>query len=532
MSVPSTLSALLRLRSLAALLVMASCVAYAKGPEPALRLPLQPMGFQPTGAGQLASAGSQTTVHFVDDQHLLVTFAVRRLMKREPDDPADDQDRTIEAVLVNLASGKLLAHTSWRMHDTSQYLWDLGHGRFLLRKRDTLTTFMPLENLANSDPFVEQPFLVSKERKLAAIMLSPDRDLLTVETVERPAPAADNGQTPMSTPEVHRAQLNFYRIVQPARPMERVVVQAAGLAMAAGLVNLSLTSAGYVEVLRESPTRWLFDFDFYAGKYVELSPFDTSCRPHPFFVSASEFVAFGCRGGDDRLMIGGFNMRGEQMWQQNFTDTHAGPNFAFAPGAGRFALSRNIVSQGAGITVDFAPAAFTTQEIRVYQTYNGRQLLRVEASPVQRFGQNYDLSPDGLRLAVIRDGAVELHRLPALTGGDEAEVRTAKSLRPEDVSASVSLVAHARPGDRKTAAVSVAPAPGFVPPPALGASRPAGNAAAGGNTPAEGASQAPGSAQASGDGAQASGDEQPSAEVPRKPPTLYTLPTDQPKKPQ
>ena len=516
MSVSRTFPALLRPRLIAALtLLFASLLASAKGPEPPLRLALQPMGFQPPGAGIMASIGSSSTVHFIDDQHLLVTFPVRRLMKRLPEDPVDDEDHTIEAVVVHLPSGKVLARTSWRMHDSAQYLWKLGHGRFLLRMRNVLTTFMPVENLAHGDAFVEQPFLAS-ERRLAAILLSPDRDLITVESVQQPPVSQDptTSAAYASSPASRRTQLNFYRILEPDQPYDRVLVQAAGLGAAPGLVSLSITSAGYIEVLQESATRWLFDFDPYVGKYVELSPIDSSCRPRPVFVSASEFVSFGCRGSDDKLMIGGFNMRGEQMWQQNFMDTHAFPNFSFAPAAGRFALSRNILagnSGSLGMTVDFAPSSFTTQEIRVYQTYNGRQLLRVEASPVQQAGQNYDLSPDGLRLAAIRDGAVEIHRLPGLVGSDESAVKTARSLEPRDDHAMVSLISHVKiaAGNAtvsqpaaQVVPTQVAPAPTFAAP-----APPAENSAA-------------------------AGDEQP-GNGPRKPPTLYTLPTDKPaEKPQ
>ena len=107
-------------------------------------------------------------------------------MKRLPDDPPGDVDRMVEAVLVHLPSGKVLARTQWRVHDPQQYLWALGHGRFLLRIRDNLTTFVPLANLPTGESFVEQPFLKSINRRIAAVLLSPDCDLVTVETVERP----------------------------------------------------------------------------------------------------------------------------------------------------------------------------------------------------------------------------------------------------------------------------------------------------------------------------------------------------------
>ena len=65
-------------------------------------------------------------------------------MKREADPLPDDDDRTIGACLVELPSGKVLARTEWRDHDRLQYLWNLGHGRFLLRVRDRLTMIAPM----------------------------------------------------------------------------------------------------------------------------------------------------------------------------------------------------------------------------------------------------------------------------------------------------------------------------------------------------------------------------------------------------
>ena len=279
-------------------------------------------------------------------------------------------------------------------------------------------------------------------------------------------------------------------------------------------VDLSLTSAGYIEVIPESATSWLFDFDSYAGTFKELAPFDTSCRPHPVFVSATEFVAIGCRGSSDRLDLGGFNMRGEQVWQQNFTDTHAFPNFSFAPAAGRFAFSRNIVAAGSGITVDFAPSSFTTQQVRVYQSYNGKQLLQLEASPVQRSGQNYDLSADGLRFAIIRGDTVEIYRLSALTAADEVAIKAAAELQPEDAHVAVNLVSHLKSPAAAGKSANVVSAM---------AAQPDAPAAASSVT-----TSAPVVTQLVAPPATQLGDVQPTDDAPRKPPTLYTLPTDKP----
>src|SRR3954451_22125660 len=173
------------IRSVLVCLLLAATPVFATKNEPSLHIPLENFGFQPLPPQFLLNGSSMMTLHYVDDKHLLLTFVVHRLIPRLPEEPEDDQDRLVDAVLIELPSGRTLARTSWHLHDHAQYLWNLGHGHFLLRVRDTLTTFAPLANLGTRDPFAQQPFLVSADRRLAALILSPEADLLIIETVKR-----------------------------------------------------------------------------------------------------------------------------------------------------------------------------------------------------------------------------------------------------------------------------------------------------------------------------------------------------------
>jgi len=118
--------------------------AQARGAEPVARIPLGPMGYQTMVPEFLLAGSSMLRVDFVDAEHLLVTFGLRQLMERLPGDPVDDDDRTVGAAVVELPTGKALARTEWRLHDRGQYLWELGHGRFLLRVRDRLSVIAPM----------------------------------------------------------------------------------------------------------------------------------------------------------------------------------------------------------------------------------------------------------------------------------------------------------------------------------------------------------------------------------------------------
>jgi hypothetical protein len=427
------------LRSVLACLLLAATPVFATKNEPSLHIPLENFGFQPLPPQFLLNGSSMMTLHYVDDKHLLLTFVVHRLIPRLPDEPEDDQDRMVDAVLLELPSGRTLARTTWHLHDHAQYLWNLGHGHFLLRVRDTLTTFAPLANLATRDPFAQHPFLVSAERRLAALILSPEADLLIIETIKRipythrPKPPIF-GPTPRPSAELAErdpVQINFYRI-HAGDDGGPVQVRPAGAIQTPKAGDIPATTAGYLAVIDQGHQHWAFDFHSYSGKVDELSPFDSTCRPAPLFVSHSEFIAFGCHSGQNRQQLGGFNMRGEEMWEQGLFGDFMAPSIAYAPAGGRFALSRIMLRSSFIFDQPISADQVNGQFVVVYQTGTGKQLLRAECSPVQRAGQNFTLSPNGLALAVLHADAIEIYNLPSLTTKDESDIKLARSIAPPE----------------------------------------------------------------------------------------------------
>jgi hypothetical protein len=427
----------------------------AKNAEAPIRIPLESLGYQPL-LGDLMAAGSpMLTVNFVDKDHLLVTFEVRRLMKREIDPPPGDDDRMIGGYLVELPAGKVLAQTEWRMHDRQQYLWPLGDGRFLLRVRDSLTLLAPRE-AANPEAALDGTPILQSGRHIVAILVSPDKRILTLETTARTAregEAADENGAPLDPTNRSPVQINFYRLHSSDDSPGQLVIAAAGAIRARSTIALPMTTAGFLDVEQDGKDAWLFDFDEHAGKVDPLAEWETSCFPRATFVGPSEFVAFGCRGSEDKPEFAAFNLKGELEWQQTFYDSYVAPVFSFAPAAGRFALGRMLTAGSLDASIALSSAAVTGQDVRVYQSYSGKQIFRIDCTPVERSGENFALSEDGLRLAVIRQmtvhrpatkedeaytyqsTGVEVYTLPPLTDKDEAEVAKGRSAAPADVGA-------------------------------------------------------------------------------------------------
>ena len=435
---------------LAVLLTASLCGPFAsgRGPDPPLRVPLESFGFLPISKQILGAGGTMFTVHYVDDRHLLATFGVHRLLKRLPDRQPEDDDRTTAAVLLELPSGHVLARTEWQLRDRAQYLWDLGGGAYLLRNGNRLSTILPLVNLKSGDAFRERP-LLHTDRRIAAILVSPDRSLLTLETsphVAVPektgAAAGAAGAKSESERRPPSVQINFYRLLRAPEPEhEPDVIRpvAAGSVRANGAVVLPIDGSGMIDVIDQGKQHWAFDYDEFSGKVSELSPFDSTCPPRPVLVSRSEFVAIGCRRENQRQVMGGFNLRGEEMWEQVFPESYIAPAFSLAPAAGRFALGRVLVSSALLEMSTLSPDLLTGQTVTVYSIDSGRQLLHAECGPVQRAGPNFDLTPDGLQLAVIHNEAIEIYKLPPISGAEQAALRKAAALAPATADGPVRL---------------------------------------------------------------------------------------------
>ena len=123
------------------------------GPKPDLRIPVEPLGYMAPSSFYLTARLSSISLDFIDKDHLLFTFRLPGLMTRLPNEPPDDEDQTIRAVVVELPSGNVTAKTDWRMHDRSRYLWRLAEGRFLVRQRSSLFLTDPSLELR---PYLEQ----------------------------------------------------------------------------------------------------------------------------------------------------------------------------------------------------------------------------------------------------------------------------------------------------------------------------------------------------------------------------------------
>jgi hypothetical protein len=405
-----------------------------KQPEPVVKLSLENLGFPGVSANFLAAGASMLTIHLLDDRHMLVTFGLRGLVPRVQGDPVDDDDRQVQAEVVELPSGKVVAKTVWHMHDHGRYLWSLGQGRFLVRIGTVLSTFAPLVNLGD-DPFLRTTFPYRGLRP-TAVFVSPDAGMLMIEA-ERP-PETSGGARVATWGDSESAQtgvvIDFFRISGAGSAASPVTVTATRAVKAPRPMLLAVDRDGYLWAKEDQRdmNQWTFAFDGFGGRSLDVGTAHSTCEPRLQLLSGSQYLLVTCNGGDDQLKLSEFGFDGHESWEEP-VGAFTAPAFAFAPQAGRFAFVRTM----AGVTDINSEGGRTAerQELRVYQAESGDLLLKAACNPVIKTAENFDLSSDGRTVALVREGAVWIYKLGAPTSRDQKDLEEVAKFTPPSVAA-------------------------------------------------------------------------------------------------
>jgi hypothetical protein len=362
--------------------------------EPAVRIPVAPLGYQPPGAFYLTYRLSSAALGFFDDDHLLFTFHVGGLLRREPNDPPDDDDQQIRAVVLDVKTGKVEQQAEWRMHDRSQYLWPYKDGKFLVRVRDSL--FVTDESLTL------EPYLTFSAG-LRVIQVSPDRKMLAVET-NYPIKLHSEAAEPQA-PRVGQPVKVTILPLGSKTPIAETQGQNASL--------LPLTGDGLLDTMEgRLQSSWVMrDVPFHGDAKI-VGEVKSSCQPSLEPLSGKVALMEGCNlDGDDRP-VAAFSMDGDSLWRDRWQNRYVWGWFDTAENGSRFAYESVAVSRPISTFDSLYPEDITGQIVGVYDTESGKLVLVRDVSPVLTAGQNVALSSDGKKFAMLRKGAIEVYDLP------------------------------------------------------------------------------------------------------------------------
>jgi hypothetical protein len=375
-------------------------------PSPQMQFPVEAMGFVRPPQSYLPYRIPAATLDFLDATHLLFTFHKAALMQRLPDDPETDMDQTVRAVVIHLPDGKVEAEGSWRLHDRDRYLWMLPGGRFLLRMRNTLYV---------SDKSLALRIYLHPEGTFVTADFSPDGSEMAVQFANpEPAAAGDGEET--TAPSLGADAPHF-----PDKPKQYTLLlvdndlhQATRLGHLLHPVLLPLLQGGYLGVEQGRGKDWSVMLNSFAGKQRAVAHVTSACQPLVNPLNGNIFLVRSCIPYSTDRVADAFDLNGKKLWEQMWQSRFTWGTFGYSAAGNRFAYGSVEVNHSVADLDPVDTSSILGQPVGTFDVETGKPQLVLDASPILSAGENFSLSPDGDKLAILRDGSIEVFAMPPL----------------------------------------------------------------------------------------------------------------------
>jgi hypothetical protein len=372
------------------------------GPHPAMRIPTEPLGYRVQGKLYLLARFTSSSLDFLDDTHLLFTFRRPRLLKRE--EGSGGLEQVVQADVIQIPEGKVVAEDQWLLRDRGRYLWDIGDHRALLRIGSSLYQL-------GSDLRLEQVY--KSPTPLRMVEASPDGKLLLLES-----------ERERHTPEEHRRLVLHAQLVGGDPPEEDIEIRMARMdqkkllmgARADRAGDLPATAAGYFTQQKVNDSRWNVYFHPFerprpnSGDLV--AGVDSSCDPSQKVLSEQTVLILTCPPKRGDRFVAAYSLDGHKLWDGRWQSNFTWPAFRVAEGGATVAISWLAVNRSVTPTEGIDDEEVQSQVLTVLDARTGALRMGMVVSPIVSAGGNFALSADGNRLAVVNRGAIEIYDLP------------------------------------------------------------------------------------------------------------------------
>jgi hypothetical protein len=376
---------------------------HENGPQPTLRIPVEPLGYRPPGKLYLLARYSSSSLDFLDPTHVLLTFREPRLLLRQQGSAGLDQ--VIEADVVELPTGKVVAEDQWLLHDRARYLWRLGEDKVMLRIGSSLY---------EADSKLHLKHLFTSPTELEDVEVSPDGNLLVVQserekhTPEEHARLMKKAAVSGSSPPPEDVQIRMVRLDQP-KLMLNAHADLAG--------DLPANIDGFFTQERLKENVWNIVFHPYekaepAGGEI-VAQIESTCEPSQKVMNKQSILVLSCRPGHDERFVAAYSRQSKKLWDGRWQSNFTWPAFRVAQNGTSVAISWLAVNHSVSGRDPINDEDVQNQVLSVLDSQTGSLRIAMLLKPIVSAGGNFALSADGNRLAVLNRGAIEIYDLPA-----------------------------------------------------------------------------------------------------------------------
>lgn len=362
----------------------------------ALETDLTAFGLKPEHDHEMSELGTDTTLHFLDADELLLTFPTRDLVRRSDNERPTDERRSIRAVLFNTTTQSATRILDLAVDDHNRYVWPCGHN-LLVHDGRSLRLFGPaLQELA----------VLPLDNPLATLRIAPDGEHILLGEVHE-----------LHSEEEHRLLLETDR----SGPQEEVLwslldghlrrLRTLGISSSSMLPPV-LLNTGPMELRKGHEQIWvLVGKPWEGGSEKTLGSLRSSCQPvltdlSPNLLTITTCDVLGFASHTYVLRDDGSTLL------ESITDTQELPmTFAGSSNSNRIAALRTHATNAYTRGTLFYQSSIQSQTIEVFGTDRGTVLARLAVPQSAIFQDAFALSPDGSSLALLSGNTLRFYAL-------------------------------------------------------------------------------------------------------------------------
>ena len=366
----------------------------------AWRLPLGALGFVARPDRTIVALDDDTTIHFIGEDALLVTFHRHALTPRSFEQAEQGwRPRPVRAVLLSRASGRVLRVEDWIVADAGEpYVWDLGGGRVLAHVGGELRTY-------GADLAVEQRYRLPGPLVFASA--SPGAELVLAATVhERHAKAEHKKLAAFLGPDFPVEE--DYDLTGLDGRLQPISTRRMNLEP----LQPALLQTAMVTARPERAGEWKLEEAGWTGETRTVARLGSPCEIHVQSLLGNLLFADGCeRGRSETASYRVLSPQGATLLRGKL------PPFsllqqAASDGAGKLlAVASSQFSKRVDLRGGMHAGDFAHLSVSVYSIGTGREVFAVHPAGGSEMRATLALSPSGTTLAVLTRAALEMYIL-------------------------------------------------------------------------------------------------------------------------
>ncbi len=364
--------------------------------QPEVKVPVSPLGYLPPGDLPAFYYHALVELHFIDADHLLFAFNTPGLLKRDDNCPDAAVQRMVHVVVMQLPSGQVVKQADWELYDFADFLWRLGDGKLMLRRCNQL-------EIVGAD--LDPQLLIRASGKIEDVSFSPDHSMVVVQETAPPhADDSANAAIPSVLDQetaVQRTNVSFIQL-HPLQMIARAVIPLPGA--------IPVIANGLLETLTAPKDNWVLNMQVFHGAEHQIATIHSLCPPAIQAISNTIVMAKTCSKGDQKALEG-YNLQGSLLWKIALESTQYDPELISIPTGSRFAIESVRLKHPRAALDPVTKEDADGEDIDIYDALSGVRIATFQTTPDYTGGRNVDFSPDGQRMAVLHDGAIEIYSL-------------------------------------------------------------------------------------------------------------------------